>query len=224
MRMRRLTIRSFRGRAQGTSRHSDSRRATVSYSALNSGPGVRSGWAITPSVPRPSWNVNSVTMARRRRDIAVIGAGLMGHGIAQVFALAGHEVTIYDSVDGEPRQRQDTHPHEFERPRRRSARGRARHAGASSGGRRARGRLRGRGRAGRPAAQTETIRRDRETRAAGHHPRQQHLGHPDHQDHERPQAARPRARHPLVEPAVPGAAGRGDRDAMDEPRRPSTSP
>jgi 3-hydroxybutyryl-CoA dehydrogenase len=30
--------------------------------------------------------------------IAVIGAGLMGHGIAQVFALAGHDVTIYDSI------------------------------------------------------------------------------------------------------------------------------
>jgi 3-hydroxybutyryl-CoA dehydrogenase len=30
--------------------------------------------------------------------IAVIGAGLMGHGIAQVFALAGHDVTIHDSV------------------------------------------------------------------------------------------------------------------------------
>jgi 3-hydroxybutyryl-CoA dehydrogenase len=30
--------------------------------------------------------------------IAVIGAGLMGHGIAQVFALAGHEVTIHDTV------------------------------------------------------------------------------------------------------------------------------
>jgi 3-hydroxybutyryl-CoA dehydrogenase len=29
--------------------------------------------------------------------IAVIGAGLMGHGIAQVFALAGHDVTIYDT-------------------------------------------------------------------------------------------------------------------------------
>ena len=28
--------------------------------------------------------------------IAVIGAGLMGHGIAQVFALAGHDVTITD--------------------------------------------------------------------------------------------------------------------------------
>src|SRR3954453_12595288 len=30
--------------------------------------------------------------------IAVIGAGLMGHGIAQVFAVAGHDVSIYDSV------------------------------------------------------------------------------------------------------------------------------
>jgi 3-hydroxybutyryl-CoA dehydrogenase len=35
-------------------------------------------------------------MAKAR--IAVIGAGLMGHGIAQVFALAGQDVTIYDSV------------------------------------------------------------------------------------------------------------------------------
>jgi 3-hydroxybutyryl-CoA dehydrogenase len=35
-----------------------------------------------------------VTKAR----IAVIGAGLMGHGIAQVFALASHDVTIFDSV------------------------------------------------------------------------------------------------------------------------------
>jgi 3-hydroxybutyryl-CoA dehydrogenase len=30
--------------------------------------------------------------------IAVVGAGLMGHGIAQVFALAGHDVTITDAV------------------------------------------------------------------------------------------------------------------------------
>jgi 3-hydroxybutyryl-CoA dehydrogenase len=35
-------------------------------------------------------------MAKAR--IAVVGAGLMGHGIAQVFALAGHEVSIQDSV------------------------------------------------------------------------------------------------------------------------------
>lgn len=35
-------------------------------------------------------------MAQKAR-IAVIGAGLMGHGIAQVFALAGHDVTITDA-------------------------------------------------------------------------------------------------------------------------------
>jgi 3-hydroxybutyryl-CoA dehydrogenase len=34
-------------------------------------------------------------MAKGR--IAVIGAGLMGHGIAQVFALGGHEVTLTDA-------------------------------------------------------------------------------------------------------------------------------
>jgi 3-hydroxybutyryl-CoA dehydrogenase len=35
-------------------------------------------------------------MAQAR--IAVVGAGLMGHGIAQVFALAGHDVNITDTV------------------------------------------------------------------------------------------------------------------------------
>jgi 3-hydroxybutyryl-CoA dehydrogenase len=37
-------------------------------------------------------------MAQAR--IAVVGAGLMGHGIAQVFALAGHDLTITDSFTG----------------------------------------------------------------------------------------------------------------------------
>jgi 3-hydroxybutyryl-CoA dehydrogenase len=37
-------------------------------------------------------------MTANKSKIAVIGAGLMGHGIAQVFALAGHEVTITDAV------------------------------------------------------------------------------------------------------------------------------
>jgi 3-hydroxybutyryl-CoA dehydrogenase len=36
-------------------------------------------------------------MSETKARITVIGAGLMGHGIAQVFALAGHDVTIYDS-------------------------------------------------------------------------------------------------------------------------------
>ena len=38
-----------------------------------------------------------MTVPERAR-IAVIGAGLMGHGIVQVFALAGHDVRIHDSV------------------------------------------------------------------------------------------------------------------------------
>jgi 3-hydroxybutyryl-CoA dehydrogenase len=33
-----------------------------------------------------------------KAKVAVIGAGLMGHGLAQVFALAGHEVTITDAL------------------------------------------------------------------------------------------------------------------------------
>jgi 3-hydroxybutyryl-CoA dehydrogenase len=33
-----------------------------------------------------------------KAKIAVVGAGLMGHGIAQVFALAGHDVTVTDTV------------------------------------------------------------------------------------------------------------------------------
>lgn len=36
-------------------------------------------------------------MAERKRNIAIIGAGLMGHGIAQVFAVAGHTVKVFDA-------------------------------------------------------------------------------------------------------------------------------
>ena len=37
-------------------------------------------------------------MSMTKARIAVVGAGLMGHGIAQVFATAGHDVTITDAV------------------------------------------------------------------------------------------------------------------------------
>ncbi len=37
-------------------------------------------------------------IAASKAKIAVVGAGLMGHGIAQVFARAGHEVTVTDTV------------------------------------------------------------------------------------------------------------------------------
>jgi 3-hydroxybutyryl-CoA dehydrogenase len=38
-------------------------------------------------------------MADKAR-IAIIGAGLMGHGIAQVFAISGHPVGVYDAFEG----------------------------------------------------------------------------------------------------------------------------
>jgi len=37
------------------------------------------------------------TRARNEIQVTVIGAGLMGHGIAQVFAAAGHETTLTDA-------------------------------------------------------------------------------------------------------------------------------
>jgi 3-hydroxybutyryl-CoA dehydrogenase len=49
--------------------------------------------SFTPTAATP--RADAVTQKPR---IAVIGAGLMGHGLAQVFALGGHEVAIYDSV------------------------------------------------------------------------------------------------------------------------------
>jgi 3-hydroxybutyryl-CoA dehydrogenase len=39
---------------------------------------------------------DAMTMHAKKEKIAVVGAGLMGHGIAQVFADAGHAVAIYD--------------------------------------------------------------------------------------------------------------------------------
>ncbi|QCL96795.1 3-hydroxyacyl-CoA dehydrogenase family protein [Agrobacterium tumefaciens] len=36
-------------------------------------------------------------MMSDKKKIAVIGAGLMGHGIAQVFAVAGHSVAVFDA-------------------------------------------------------------------------------------------------------------------------------
>ncbi|MER8387028.1 3-hydroxyacyl-CoA dehydrogenase NAD-binding domain-containing protein [Mesorhizobium sp. M1380] len=36
-------------------------------------------------------------MARAKRTIAIVGAGLMGHGIVQVFAQAAHRVRVFDA-------------------------------------------------------------------------------------------------------------------------------
>ena len=140
----------------------------------------------------------------------------MGHGIAQVFALAGHDVTITDS-----------HAAESRHGRRRASPPTC----AISATTRARSSACGRSPISPNAVRdadyvVEAVLEDmplkqklfaeiEKPRPARHHPRQQHLGDADHRDHAGPAAPRARARHALVESAVPGAAGRGDRHAMD---------
>ena len=143
-----------------------------------------------------------MTMAAER--IAILGGGLMGHGIAQVFALAGHRVKITDP----------------------SAEARSRYPGLASAptcddlGARSRAlssacepsvdltdavrrrRLGGRGGAGKSRAQAEDIRGGRAPRAARRNTRLQHLRHSDQPRSCQGRAARTRARHALVEPAV----------------------
>ena len=114
------------------------------------------------------------TAATRRADhdrkarIAVVGAGLMGHGIAQVFALAGHDVTITDAVTGSARHRArrasprtsrdlGDDPAAVERV----------HAASPISPTAVRDAdYRRRGGAGEPGAQAEAVRRDRAARAA----------------------------------------------------------
>jgi NAD(P)-dependent dehydrogenase (short-subunit alcohol dehydrogenase family) len=50
------------------------------------------------STPTAAIRQDDTCLARER--IAVIGAGLMGHGIAQVFAVAGHDVAVHDAQAG----------------------------------------------------------------------------------------------------------------------------
>ena len=111
-------------------------------------------------------------------NIGVIGAGLMGHGIAYLLAAAGHTVRIYDP-SAEWRKSLAAAPGKRPRAARRRARAarphfRARPDGAGDEGRS----LRVRGRAGEAAAQAADFRRARKPDRADDDPRQQQLGHP----------------------------------------------
>src|SRR5215468_2343757 len=66
---------------------------TAAIPPVNSAPVAQHGAASEAAAATP---VREQHMTKPR--IAVIGAGLMGHGIAQVFALAGHEVNVTDTV------------------------------------------------------------------------------------------------------------------------------
>ncbi|MGB8106293.1 MAG: 3-hydroxyacyl-CoA dehydrogenase NAD-binding domain-containing protein [Pseudolabrys sp.] len=154
-------------------------------------------------------------MAKAR--IAVVGAGLMGHGIAQVFALAGHHVTIYDSIVASldtVKTRILTNLKDLGDDQKAVERVTP---------------VSDLAQAVRDAdyvveavledlpAQAKIVRRNRKLRSPRHDPGQQYVCHPYHQDHGGTQAAGARAWNALVESALPRAVGRSDRDSMDEP-------
>ncbi len=152
-------------------------------------------------------------MAKAR--IAVVGAGLMGHGIAQVFALAGHEVKITDTVV----KNLDTVASRIAANLRdlgedESAVERVQPSVDLTDA------VHDADYVVEAVSENLELKKklfaelERRTRP-GYDPRQQHLGDPDHRHHAGFEPPRTRGRHPLVESAVPGAAGRGDRHAMD---------
>ena len=142
--------------------------------------------------------------------IAVIGAGLMGHGIAQVFALAGHDVTIYDPATSSldtAKTRILTNLKDLGENE--SAVERVTPVADLA-------------RAVRDADYVvEAVLEDLplkqklfaeiETHVRpAHHSRQQYVRHSNHQHHGRSQTSRSRSRYALVEPTLSRALGRGD--------------
>ncbi len=150
--------------------------------------------------------------------IAVVGGGLMGVGVAQVFAAAGHEVTLQDVYDEAlvsaspgcaPCQsvvpcRARLFPADGVRGRRRPGPDHQRH------GRRRRGRRR--------VVEVASSRTSPSSRASssgrrrlpvGDDPLHQHVGHEHHRDRREDGCTRCAWSAPLLEPAVPHPVGRG---------------
>ena len=64
--------------------------------------GARTSIPVIRSTPMAAIPQGDGELAEKAR-IGIVGAGLMGHGIAQVFALHGHRVAVYDAVPGRSR-------------------------------------------------------------------------------------------------------------------------
>ena len=137
------------------------------------------------------------------RKLAVIGAGLMGSGIAQVSAQAGWDVVLRDVTDEALTRGTDGIKASYDKfvtkgkldaGRRRGGAGAHHHDHRP--GRRRRRRHRRRGRLREARGQARDLPRARQARAGRRRARLQHLRHPDHQDrggHRAPGAGRRRA-------------------------------
>ena len=150
--------------------------------------------------------------------VAVIGGGMMGAGVAQVFAAAGHEVALQDVYRGGARAGAGGDPPQPDLP------GRARAVPGRRGRRGRRPRdappptspTRPTGRTSSSSASSRTCRSSSRSSSdldaavpARDDPGHQHLGDEHRRDRQpgAPQGAR--RRHALLEPAVPHPAGRG---------------
>ena len=158
--------------------------------------------------------------------VAVIGAGAMGAGIAQIAALAGHRVQLHDARFGAADAAKKAHAATLRQARRQgpsSTRAEAdaalaRIATVVHARRRLRRGARDRGDRRGPRRQARAVRAARERRRADAHPRVEHLVAVDHRARRRADAPRARRRHALLQSGAADAAGRG-RVAASRPTR-----
>ena len=151
----------------------------------------------------------------RGTEVLVVGAGIMGAGIVQVAALAGHPVKLFDARRRGRAGAGEAGGHAEVAGRQGPARcrGRARRDGAHGAdqlaGAGARRRPGGRGHRREPGCQAQPVprarRHPRTRRGAGH----QHLVDQRHGHRQRPAASAAPGRHALLQPGAADEAGRG---------------
>jgi 3-hydroxybutyryl-CoA dehydrogenase len=154
--------------------------------------------------------------------IAIVGAGLMGHGIAQVFARAGHMVRVLRSASAQILS--TLHARIRRQPGRPGPR-----RGGGQPGERSRQRLPPRwaapGSWSKRAPKISPLKRQIFANIEAAAARRRRFSHsntsviPITEIMRELKRSQPRRRHPLVEPALSGAAGRGGGHRMVDPRR-----
>ena len=184
---------------------------------------------------RPRWLPASSLCPMSIARVGIIGSGIMGSGIAEVAAAAGYDVVLrsrsQDSADAMLAVWPASLAKQVEKGKRTQARGRrdrrpgvGHHPPGRAGRRRPGDRVGRRG----PGREKGPVRRARQHLQARRHPGHQHLDPARGRDGHGHRPARPRLRHPLLQPGPRHGAGRGGAARSPPPtppwRRPSSSP